>query len=168
MRSAAPILLAAALGVVCAVLVAGCGGDDSKLIPSRDAEALKRYADRVGAAVDSSDCQTAAVEVQRAQDRIAELPSKVDPDLRTNLEEGFQNLAERAARECQGTTQTTPTETTPTETTETETTPETDTTTTEEPPPTTTDEPPPTTTEEPPPTDTGDGTGDGGTEAPSP
>ena len=169
MRSAVPILFAAALGVVCAVLVAACGGDDSKLISPRDAEALKRYADRVGAAVDSQDCQTAAVEVQRAQDRISELPSDVDPELRTNLEEGFQNLAQTAARECQGTTETQPTETTPTETetTPTETT-QTDTTTTEEPPPTTTEEPPPTTTEQPPPTDTGSGPGNGGTEAPSP
>jgi hypothetical protein len=166
MRSAVPILLAAALGVVCAVLVAACGGDDSKLIPQRDAEALNRYADRVGAAVDSQDCQTAAVEVQRAQDRIAELPASVDGGLRANLEEGFQNLAQRAARECQGTT-TTPTETTPTETT-TETT-ETDTTPTEttQTDTTTTEEPPPTTTEEPPPTDTGTNTG-GGTEAPTP
>jgi cell division protein FtsN len=166
MRSAVPILLAAALGVVCAVLVAACGGDDSKLIPQRDAEALKRYADRVGAAVDQADCLTAAAEVQRAQDRIAELPASVDDGLRANLEAGFQNLAQRAARECQGTTETTPTETTQTETTtettETETTPtettETDTTTTEEPPPT---------TDETPPTDTGTDTG-GGTEAPSP
>src|SRR5262245_8963353 len=167
MRSAVPILLAAALGVVCAVLVAACGGDDSKLIPQRDAEALKRYADRVGAAVDSQDCQTAAVEVQRAQDRIAELPRQVDDGLRANLEEGFQNLAQRAAREGQGTTETNPTETTPTETTtettETDTTPtettETDTTTTEAPP---TD----TGTTEAPPTDTD--TGGGGTEAPTP
>jgi hypothetical protein len=166
MRSAVPILLAAALGVVCAVLVAACGGDDSKLIPQRDAQALKRYADRVGAAVDSQDCQTAAVEVQRAQDRIAELPASVDDGLRANLEEGFQNLAQTAARECQGTTETTPTETTPTETT-TETT-ETDTTPTEtQTDTTTTEEPPPTTTEEPPPTDTGTNT-DGGTEAPTP
>jgi hypothetical protein len=166
MRSVVPILLAAALGVVCAVLVAGCGGDDSKLVPSRDAEALKRYADRVGAAVDSKDCQTAAVEVQRAQDRIAELPAKVDSGLRANLEEGFQNLARQAARACAATTQTTPTttETTPTETTTTEDTTTEDTTTTEEPPPTDT-----TTTETPPPSDNGDGTDtDGGTEAPTP
>jgi hypothetical protein len=122
MRSAVPILLAAALGVVCAVLVAACGGDSSKLIPQRDAQALKRYADRVGAAVDSQDCQAAAAAVQRAQDRIAQLPSKVDSGLRTNLEQGFQNLALRAARECQATTPTQPTtstdttDTTPTDT----------------------------------------------------
>ena len=169
MRSAVPILLAAALGVVCAVLVAACGGDDSKLIPQRDAQALKRYADRVGAAVDSQDCQTAAVEVQRAQDRIAELPASVDGGLRANLEQGFQNLAQRAARECQGTTTTTPTdttttETTPTDTTTTETTP-TETTQTDT---TTTETPPPTTTEQPPPTDTGTDTGGGGTGAPTP
>jgi hypothetical protein len=167
MRSAVPILLAAALGVVCAVLVAGCGGDDSKLVPSRDAEALKRYADRVGVAVAGQDCQTAAVQVQRAQDRIAELPAKVDSGLRANLVEAFQNLAERASTECAGTTQTTQTtttETTPTETTTTEDTTTQETTTTEEPPPTDT-----TTTEEPPPTDTGDGTDTGGgTEAPAP
>jgi hypothetical protein len=167
MRSAVPILFAAALGVVCAVLVAACGGNDSKLVPSRDAEALKRYADRVGAAVDSQDCQTAAVEVQRAQDRIAELPAKVDSGLRSNLEEGFQSLAQRAARECQGvTTDTTTTDTTPTDTTTTQTTDTTPTETTQT-DTTTTDEPPPTTTDQPPPTDTGTDTG-GGTGAPSP
>src|SRR3954453_1957367 len=104
MRSAVPLLLAATRGVVCAVLLAACGSDNSKLIPQRDASALKRYADRVGAAVDSEDCQTAAVEIQRALARIAALPAKVDSGLRSNLEKGFQNLAQRAARECQGTT----------------------------------------------------------------
>src|SRR4051794_30360590 len=124
MRSAVPILLAATLGVVCAVLLAACGGDNSKLIPSRDAEALKRYADRVGAAVDSEDCQTAAVEVHRAQDRIAELPSGGDSGLRPNLEQGFQNLPRRAARECLATPTSAPPDTTPTDTTDTtETTP---------------------------------------------
>jgi hypothetical protein len=167
MRSAVPILLAAALGVVCAVLVAGCGSDGSKLVPSRDADALKRYADRVGAAVDSKDCQTAAVEVQRAQDRIAALPAKVDSKLRTNLEEGFQNLAQQAARACAATTQTTQTttDTTPTDTTTTQDTTTTETTTTQD---TTTTEPPPTTDTTT--TDTGpstDTTG-GGTEAPTP
>ena len=110
MRFAALILLAATLGVACSALVA-CGGSNSdKLIPSRDAQALKRYADRVGTAVGQQDCAEAQTDVARAIKRIGALPATVDPDLRANLEEGFNNLARQAEAKCQGTT----TEATPT------------------------------------------------------
>jgi hypothetical protein len=161
MRFAALILLAATLGVACSVLVACGGSNDDNLIPGRDAEALKRYADRVGTAVGQQDCAEAQTDVARAIKRIGALPATVDPDLRANLEEGFNNLARQAETQCQGTTttDTTTTETQPTETTDTTTTETTDTTTTDT---TTTD----TTTTDTTTTDTtptnGDGTGGSG------
>lgn len=135
MRFAALILLAAALGVACSVLVACGGSNDDNLIPGRDAEALKRYADRVGTAVGRQDCAEAQTDVARAIKRIGALPATVDPDLRANLEEGFNNLARQAETQCQGTTttDTTTTETQPTDTTDTTTTETTDTTTTDTP-----------------------------------
>ncbi len=110
MRFAALILLAATLGVACSALVACGGSNDDNLIPGRDAEALKRYADRVGTAVGQQDCAEAQTDVARAIKRIGALPATVDPDLRANLEEGFNNLARQAEAKCQGTT----TEATPT------------------------------------------------------
>ena len=160
MRFAALTLLAAALGVACAFLVA-CGGNDDKLLPDRDAAALKAYADRVGQAVAASDCQAAQSDVQAAIARIGELPPEVDQGLRQNLEEGFTNLSRQAATACQATTQPTETtDTTPTETTET--TETTDTTTTETTETETTDTNTTDTTDT---TDTGtttEGRGDGG------
>ena len=161
MRFAALILLAGALGAASALLVS-CGGDDSDLIPQRDAEQLKRYADRIGAAVDAQDCTSAARDLQRAQDKIAELPRQVDTGLRQNLAEGFQNLGEQAARECQEepvrTTPTTPTTpTVPEEEPPAETAPPEE----EQPPPE--EEQPPPEEEQPPPEGGGEG---GGTEAP--
>jgi len=149
MRFAVLLSLAALLGAASALLVA-CGSSDDDLVPERDAAALKRYADRVGQAVAAEDCQRASDDIRRAQARVSKLPSKVDPDLRANIEDGFNNLAQQAERDCQGTTETTPTETQPTETTPTETTPTetqptetTDTTPTETQPPSTETEPPP-------------------------
>jgi outer membrane biosynthesis protein TonB len=163
MRFAVLLSLAALLGAGCALLVA-CGSSDDDLVPERDAAALKRYADRVGEAAADQDCQRASADVQRALDRVNELPSKVDRDLRANLEEGFTNLAEQAARECQETTETTPPETTPPETTPPETTPP-ETTPPETTPPETT--PPETTPPEPPPPgENGGDEGDGATPSP--
>ncbi len=128
MRFAALTLLAAALGVACAFLVA-CGSSDKKLIPGNDAASLKSYADRVAADVKSGNC-TAQItsDLGRARAKIASLPSSVDPDLRQNLLDGFNNLYTQATTACQGSTETTTTTTTPTETTTTQTTPTTDTT----------------------------------------
>jgi hypothetical protein len=127
MRFAALTLLAAALGVACAFLVA-CGSSNEKLIPGNDAASLKSYADRVGADVRSGNCNAQiAADVARARAKINALPSSVDPDLRQNLVDGFNNLYTQATTACQGSTETT-TETTPTETTTTETTETTDTT----------------------------------------
>ncbi len=122
MRFAAMTLLAAALGVACAMLVA-CGADNKALIPGRDASALKSYADRVGQAAAAQDCGAVTRDVAAAITRIGKLPSSVDSDLRQNLEDGFNNLARQAEKKCQTvTTDTTTTDTTPTETTATETT----------------------------------------------
>jgi hypothetical protein len=121
MRFAALTLVAATLGVACALLVA-CGSSDEKLIPSNDAASLKRYANQVGVAASNEDCASVNGMVARARARIAALPSSVDPELQQNLIDAFNNLSRVAGRDCQGTTETTTTETTPTETTTTETT----------------------------------------------
>jgi septal ring-binding cell division protein DamX len=134
MRYAAMTLLAAALGVACAMLVA-CGSDDKALIPRQDASVLKGEADRVDQAVANQDCETATRVVAAAIARIGKLPASVDSDLRQNLEDGFTNLLRQAETKCQAatteTTDTTTTETTPTETTDTTTTETTDTDTTD-------------------------------------
>ena len=110
MRFAALILLAAMLGVACSALVA-CGGSNSdKLIPSRDAQALKRYADRVGTAVGQQDCAEAQTDVARAINRIGALPATVDPICARTSRRASTTSRARPRRKCQGTT----TEATPT------------------------------------------------------
>ncbi len=115
MRFAVLLSLAALLGAGCALLLA-CGSSDDDLVPERDAAALKRYADRVSEASADGDCERVRADVERARERVNELPSKVDNDLQANIEAGFDNLAKQAERECQGNTETMPTETMPTET----------------------------------------------------
>ena len=115
MRFAVLLSLAALLGAGCALLVA-CGSSDDDLVPERDAAALKRYADRVSEASADGDCERVSADVERARERVSKLPSKVERDLQANIEEGLDNLAEQAARECQGNTETMPPETTPPET----------------------------------------------------
>jgi hypothetical protein len=163
-----PFVLAALLGAAAAGLVAcgSGGGDRSDLIPQRSADRLKSALSDVRSAVDDGDCDQAEQAVTRARGVLVNLPSAVSDRLVARLQEGIDNLAEVAPRECeqqdtQTETQTTTTapETTPEETTTTETTPPEETTTTETtttgttttaPPDTTTSAPPDTTTTPPP------------------
>jgi cell division protein FtsN len=159
-----PFVLAALLGMAAAGLVAcGSGGDDRRqFIPERSADRLKSALSDVRSAVDDGDCEEAEQAVIRARGVLVNLPSAVSDRLVARLQQGIDNLAEVAPRECeqqdtqtetQQTTTTAP-ETTPEETTSTEeTTPE-ETTSTQTAPPETTTSAPPETTTTPPPADT--------------
>jgi cell division septation protein DedD len=158
--------IALLLGLACAALVACGGGSGADLIPAGKASRIEAQLDRIRAAVDAGSCTRLPDDVATLQQQVNALPSSVDPELRSRLQEGVDNLAQISVEEClaRANEQTTPTQTTPTTTTPTTTTPPETTPTT--PPPETT--PPPVTTE-PPPTTTPttpaptDGTGGGAT-----
>jgi hypothetical protein len=145
--------LAATLGVT-AALFAACGQDDSGLLSSGGAERMVSSLDRIERAVESGECDRAQQALADLKNRIDNLPSSTDPELRARLREGEDRLSSQVPEDCERNrpettttetepvpTETVPTETTPTETTPTETTP-TETTPTE----TTPTEPAPTET----------------------
>ncbi len=142
--------------IALSVALAGCGGDDKgKPIPAATATALNTELNGVQARLDNGTAGACKdiLEGSRGpnKDRVNELidsmPDDVDSDVRSALEDSFDNLWDLVQQECddrqtkedeakqqeQQPQETTPTETTPTETTPTETTP-TETTPTDEAP----------------------------------
>ena len=146
LRKGITVLLA--LGACLAA--AGCGGDDEgKPIPAATATALQSELDNIQARVDNGSagaCRdilegSRGPNKQRVQQLIDSMPDSVDSDVRSALQDSFDNLWDLVDQDCQDKadkeqsqmqeqpeeqptqTETTPTETTPTETTPTETTP---------------------------------------------
>jgi hypothetical protein len=134
--------------VVVAVAAAGCGGDKAgKGIPAATATRLDAQLDNVQARLDQGSVGACKDIIegprgpnkQQTQDLIDSMPGDVDSDVKSALQDSFDNLWDLVQQECDDkasktetntTTTETPTETTTTETqTETTTTP-TETTTT--------------------------------------
>jgi hypothetical protein len=140
-------LVLLALGACLAA--AGCGGDEEgKPIPAATATALQSQLDNIQARVDNGSAGACRDIVegsrgpnkQQVQQLIDSMPDSVDSDVRSALQDSFDNLWDLVDQDCQDKaekeqsqkqqqpeeptqTETTPTETTPTETTPTETTP---------------------------------------------
>jgi hypothetical protein len=141
------VLVLLALGACLAA--AGCGGDEEgKPIPAATATALQSQLDNIQARVDNGSAGACRDIVegsrgpnkQQVQQLIDSMPDSVDSDVRSALQDSFDNLWDLVDQDCQDKadkeqsqkqeqpeeptqTETTPTETTPTETTPTETTP---------------------------------------------
>jgi cell division septation protein DedD len=113
MRRAAP-LLALAL----ALMLAGCGQSNPKLIPATDADALRTQVDRIEAACAQGDVRGVRDGVDRADHLVSQLPSKTDRRLVDNLHSWLRHIAATAPDDCKGPQETpTPTPTpTPSET----------------------------------------------------
>lgn len=169
-----PPLTALALAVLLGLLAAfaaACGNTNERLLTSGKADSLKSSLNALDDAVASGRCERARQALQDLSASIETLPPQTAQRLRRRLEDGATNLAKIAPGECTDnrtdtepttttaaptTTEVVPTTTTPTATTDTTPTTTTPTTTT----PTTTTTTPTTTT---PP----DGSGGGGTQAPT-
>jgi hypothetical protein len=144
MTASARTLAVALLAV--GVALAGCGGDkEGKPIPVASAAALQTQLDNVEARLDQGSAGACkdilegprGPNKEHVQQLIDDMPDSVDSDVKSALQDSFDNLWDRISQECddkaskQTQTKTTPTETetqteetTPTETeTETETTP---------------------------------------------
>jgi hypothetical protein len=129
------VVLAAVLGVACAVLVA-CGGKRDHLIPSTSAASIEAQLSSLQSDVDQGRCIAVGAVTGQLTKAIDTLPKTVNADLRRRLDAGVRNLARIAPGACES--KSTVTQTTPAVTT--------DTTATEPPPETTDTEPPPETT----------------------
>jgi hypothetical protein len=137
------VFLSLALGAMCAFALAACGSDEDGTIPPQNAEAMLAALDDAQGEQETRDCAGLADAAGNLQSEVDGLPDGVDPEVRTALAEGAQNLQDLANDEskCEPAGPTgpsgqqqeeTPTETVaPTTTTE-ETTTETTTTETQE------------------------------------
>jgi hypothetical protein len=91
--------LLAVLGV-CALLAAGCGGENRALIPQRNAEQLTAYIDEVADANAAGQCDRASRAAGDAERELNGLPAATDKKLKRNLREWLTHLQERIAAEC--------------------------------------------------------------------
>lgn len=116
-RTSVPLALSCA-----AVALTGCGG--SNLLDGSTAQDLQESLSSVSQAVDAGECSDARKAARTGLQRVSDLPSSVDSELRSRLRTGFEELQDRIAADCTPETTTTEetTTTTPPETTE-ETTP---------------------------------------------
>jgi outer membrane biosynthesis protein TonB len=154
-----------ALGLLLAVLAAGCGSEEPNLIPESRASELSATVDEITQACDDQDPDAALAAVTAANQQVSELPRRVDTELKQNLREWLDHIGARVDRDCEPQVQEeetpTPTPTpTPTETP----TPEPTETPTPTPEPTETPTPEP--TETPTPEPTVEPPGEGGVPAP--
>jgi hypothetical protein len=124
MRKFGGMTLALALGLVCAVTIASCGGGGGTL-SGATAQQLLDALDQMQTDATSGSCSSVASSASNVASQV-EARSNIDPKLKANLVEGFRNLATLASQPggCASTTATTTTtDTTTTDTTTTDTTP---------------------------------------------
>ena len=110
-----PTLLAAGLGVL---LLAGCGSENTALIPQDDADQLTALVSEAGDAIAAGECDGARRAVAEAERQLAGLPRKTNRELKKNLREWLDYLDGRIDDDCKApeekpeeTPTTTPTET---------------------------------------------------------
>jgi hypothetical protein len=101
MRMLIRLVLAALLGVAVAALVS-CGSSGKGLIPLADAGPLQSDFEAVAHAAQTGDgdCTTTTAAINKTEQDFAALPASIDPGLRTKLQEGIENLRERALALC--------------------------------------------------------------------
>src|SRR5215207_9664748 len=87
------VVLAVALGAVCALALTACGDSDAKLLPGDTAQEITENLDSVkqlAAEGECADADNAALEVSAQIESL----EGIDPKLKANLEEGAERLNE--------------------------------------------------------------------------
>jgi len=122
LRGIFALVLALALA---APVMAGCGGNDKgDPIPAATADSLNAQLDGVQARLDQGSAGACkdileaprGPNKQQVQDLIDSLPDSVDSDIKSALQDSFDNLWDLVDQECQDKADKTQTNTTPTET----------------------------------------------------
>ena len=90
-------LLAAGLGVL---LLAGCGSENTALIPQDDADQLTALVSEAGDAIAAGECDRAHRAVTQAEQQLGGLPRKTDRRLKKNLRNWLDHLDGRIDRDC--------------------------------------------------------------------
>jgi len=81
------------LGVLCALLLASCGGSDAKLLPGDTAQEIIENLDSVKQLAAEGECVDAEEAALEVSAQIESLEG-IDPKLKANLEEGAERLNE--------------------------------------------------------------------------
>jgi hypothetical protein len=105
------VFLSLALGALCALALVACGSDDEGTIPPTNAQALLDDLEDAQAERDEQDCPGLVDAAGNLITDVEELPDTVDPEVRTALADGAQNLQDLANDEskCEPTGPTGPT-----------------------------------------------------------
>jgi hypothetical protein len=104
-RRAAPLLALTAA----AVLAAGCGQSNPKLIPQANADQLTAAVDEITQACSDSDARAVHDKVSEAEQLVSELPRRTDNALRQNIRDWLKQIDSRADRDCKAEETPTPT-----------------------------------------------------------
>jgi hypothetical protein len=105
MSRRAPLLALAAA----AVLAAGCGQSNPKLIPQANADQLTASVDQITQACSDGDAAAVRTKVSEAETLVSELPRSTDSALRQNIRDWLQQIDSRADRDCKAQETPTPT-----------------------------------------------------------
>jgi outer membrane biosynthesis protein TonB len=89
-----------ALGLLLAVLAAGCGREEQTLIPSSRASELTAAVDEVQQACEDEDPDAAHAAVTAANQQVSELPRRVDAELKRNIRDWLNHIDDRVDRDC--------------------------------------------------------------------
>jgi hypothetical protein len=94
------------LTLVVALLVAGCGSSNPKLLAQTDADKLNAAVDQIQQACDSGNAGQVRQRTQGTRDLIHGLPRRVDKRLTQNMNDWLDQIDKRAGRDCAGTSPT--------------------------------------------------------------
>jgi hypothetical protein len=85
---------------LCALVLAGCGSQNSALIPQDDADQLTELVSQAGDLSAAGECDRARQAVKQAEQQLSGLPRKTSDRLKQNLQDWLDYLDGRIAREC--------------------------------------------------------------------
>jgi cell division septation protein DedD len=97
------------LGLLAALVLAGCGAQNPHLIPQTRAAALTATVDKIGSACSAGDTTGAQAAVVLARQEIAALPASLDSRLRSRLSQWVRHIDNRLSHDCKKQATATPT-----------------------------------------------------------
>jgi hypothetical protein len=97
------------LAVGLSALLAGCGSDDSALLPQDDADRLSALVAEAGDASNAGECEAGQRAVREAEQQLAGLPRATDQELKKNLRAWLDHLDGQIRQECKAEPEETPT-----------------------------------------------------------
>src|SRR5215208_5033004 len=83
-----------------ALVLAGCGSENPRLLRQADADRLSAKVDEVAQLASDGDCAEARDAVDEARQEVTELPRSTSQRLRQNLTDWLEHLDDRVRSDC--------------------------------------------------------------------